>query len=115
MCTELDDLTIGDSFSLPNITDILDQLGNVKYFFTLDLASGYHQNPMHEEHKKKTAFSTPHGHFEFKNAIWVKNAAAAAAAAAVHLLWSIYLCFYLSYSYSRIFFLKNAFIVIIFN
>ncbi|XP_029659455.1 uncharacterized protein LOC115233278 [Formica exsecta] len=38
---KLNDLTIGDSFPLPNITDILDQLGNAKYFTTLDLASGY--------------------------------------------------------------------------
>ncbi|KAL6446821.1 hypothetical protein ACFW04_001329 [Cataglyphis niger] len=43
---KLNDLTIGDSFSLPNITDILDQLGNAKYFTTLDLVSGYHQIPM---------------------------------------------------------------------
>jgi len=39
----LNDLTIGNSFPLPNITDILDQLGNAKYFLTLDLASDYHQ------------------------------------------------------------------------
>jgi len=62
---KLNDLTIGDSFPLPNITDILDQLGNAKYFSTLDLASGYHQIPMREEHKRKTAFSTPYGHFKF--------------------------------------------------
>jgi len=60
---KLNDLTIGDSFPLSNITDILDQLGNAKYFSTLDLASGY-QIPMHE-HRNKTAFSTPYGHFEF--------------------------------------------------
>jgi len=59
------DLTIGDSFPLPNITDILDQLGNAKYFSTLDLASVYHQILMHEEHRNKTAFSTPDGHYEF--------------------------------------------------
>jgi hypothetical protein len=29
---KLNELTIGDSFPLPNITDILDQLGNAKYF-----------------------------------------------------------------------------------
>lgn len=34
---KLNDLTIGDSFPLPNITDILDQLGNAKYFTMLDL------------------------------------------------------------------------------
>ncbi|KMQ90282.1 enzymatic polyprotein endonuclease reverse [Lasius niger] len=61
----LNNLTIGDSFPLPNITDILDQLGNAKCFTTLDLASGYHQIPMAEQDKKKTAFSIPHGHYEF--------------------------------------------------
>ncbi|KMQ85817.1 enzymatic polyprotein endonuclease reverse [Lasius niger] len=61
----LNNLTIGDSFPLPNITDILDQLGNAKYFITLDLASGYHQIPMAERDKNKTAFSIPYGHYEF--------------------------------------------------
>jgi len=57
---KLNDLTIGDSFPQPNITEILDQLGNAKYFTTLDLTSGYHQIPMAEKDKQKTAFSTPY-------------------------------------------------------
>jgi len=48
---KLNDLTIGYSFPLPNITDTLDQLGNAKYFSTVDLASRYHQILMQEEHK----------------------------------------------------------------
>jgi len=55
----LNELTIGDSFPLPNITNILDQLGNAKYFSTLDLASNYHQIARREKDKSKTAFSTP--------------------------------------------------------
>jgi len=55
--------------------DILDQLGNAKYFF-ICLASGYHQIPMHEEHKKKTAFSIPYGHFEFNKMPFGKNTSA---------------------------------------
>lgn len=74
---KLNDLTIGDSFPLPNITDILDQLENVKYFTTLDLASGYHQIPMAEQSKQKTAFSTPYGHYEFNRMPFgLKNAPA---------------------------------------
>jgi len=55
---KLNDLTIGDSYPLPNITDILDQLGSAKYFSTLDLASGYPQITMNEKDKNKIAFST---------------------------------------------------------
>uniref|UniRef100_A0A6V7LZN9 RNA-directed DNA polymerase n=1 Tax=Bracon brevicornis TaxID=1563983 RepID=A0A6V7LZN9_9HYME len=62
---KLNDITIGDSFPLPNITDILDQLGQAKYFSTLDLAAGFHQIPVKEEDKCKTAFSTPLGHYEY--------------------------------------------------
>lgn len=51
--------TIGDGYPLPNITDILDQLGKARYFTTLDLASGFHQIPMHEQDAHKTAFKRP--------------------------------------------------------
>lgn len=40
--------TAGDAYPLPNITEILDQLCSAKYFSVFDLASGFHQIPMHE-------------------------------------------------------------------
>jgi len=61
----LNQVTIGDAFPLPNITDILDQLGKSKYYTTLDLAQGYHQVPMNPADREKTAFSTDKGHYEF--------------------------------------------------
>jgi transposase InsO family protein len=61
----LNDITIGDSYPIPNIAEILDQLGKSKYFSTLDLASGFHQIKMAEQDAPKTAFSVPQGHFEF--------------------------------------------------
>lgn len=62
----LNEVTIGDAFPLPNIVDILDQLGRSKYYSTLDLAHGYHQIPMDPSDRCKTAFSTDRGHFEFE-------------------------------------------------
>lgn len=62
---KLNEISIGDAYPLPNITDILDQLGRSKYFTTMDLANGYHQVRVTEEDRVKTAFSTQMGHFEF--------------------------------------------------
>lgn len=61
----LNEKTVADAYPLPNISDILDQLGGAKYFSILDLASGFHQIPINEDDACKTAFSTPHGHYEF--------------------------------------------------
>lgn len=58
--------TVKDSYPLPLITDILDQLGSAKYFSTLDLSSGFHQIPIDPESRPKTAFSTPYGHYQYK-------------------------------------------------
>lgn len=54
---ELNRVTIKDAFPIPNIADILDQLGKSQYFSCLDLASGYHQVKMNPEDTEKTAFS----------------------------------------------------------
>lgn len=62
---------------MPNITKILDQLRNAKYFSTLDLASEYHQIPMKEEDKDKLVFSTPYEHYEYNRMPFeLKNAPA---------------------------------------
>ena len=62
---DLNKITVPDAYPLPNINEILDQLGGAKYFSVFDLASGFHQIPMKPEDAPKTAFSTPHGHYEF--------------------------------------------------
>jgi hypothetical protein len=62
---KLNDVTVGDSFPLPNIQDILDKLGRATYFSALDCASGYWQVPLLEEYRVKTAFSTATGHYEY--------------------------------------------------
>jgi len=73
----LNEKTIGDAYPLPNITDILDQLGGAKYFSVFDLASGFHQIRMHPDDSHKTAFSTSHSHYEFDRMSFdLKNAPA---------------------------------------
>jgi len=47
---------VGDSYPLPLITDILGALRKARYYTTLDLASGFHQVPLREEDRQKTAF-----------------------------------------------------------
>ncbi|KAK9739051.1 hypothetical protein QE152_g9310 [Popillia japonica] len=42
---KLNEKTVGDAYPLPNIEDILDQLGHAQYFTTLDLASGLYSRP----------------------------------------------------------------------
>lgn len=74
---KLNEKTIGDAYPLPNISDILDQLGKARYFSCFDLASGFHQIPMEPRDALKTAFNTPSGHFEYKQMPFgLKNAPA---------------------------------------
>ena len=74
---KLNEKTIGDAQPLPLVSDILDQLGGAKYFSILDLASGFHQIEMNLKDKQKTAFTTPHDHYEFNRMPFgLKNAPA---------------------------------------
>lgn len=72
---KVNEKTIDDKYPIPNITDILDKLGNCQYFSTLDLASGFHQIEMNPADISKTAFNVEHGHFEFlRMPMGLKNA-----------------------------------------
>lgn len=62
---KLNELSVGDKYPLPNISDLLDQLGKCQYFTTLDLASGFHQIEINPNDIPKTAFSVENGHYEF--------------------------------------------------
>jgi len=58
-------VTKSDTFPLPRIDDLLDQLGKAQYFSTLDLASGYWQVQVHPLAHEITAFVTHQGLYEF--------------------------------------------------
>ena len=61
----LNSITTKDVYPLPRVDDILDTLGNARYFTTLDLASGYWQVPLDDDARPKTAFTTHQGLYEF--------------------------------------------------
>lgn len=74
---KLNDKTIDDRHPIPQIEEILDNLGRSCYFTTLDLKSGFHQIELDETSRQKTAFSTDLGHFEFlRMPFGLKNAPA---------------------------------------
>ena len=74
---KLNEKTIGDSYPLPNIIDILDQIGSAQYFSVFDLVSRFHQIKMSPKDSHTTAFSTPYVHYEFdRMPFGLKNAPA---------------------------------------
>ena len=63
---QLNAVTKADTYPLPCVDDLLDQLGRCQFFSTLDLASGYWQIRVSPTSQEKTAFVTPQGLYEFK-------------------------------------------------
>ena len=60
-----------DAYPLPRINVLLQKLGKARYFTKIDLASGFHQVPVHIQSREITAFCTPQpiegiSHFQWK-------------------------------------------------
>ena len=69
LCIDYRDLNLvtkADTFPLPRVDELLDQLGRSKYFSTPDLTSGYWQVAVHPTSREKTAFITHQGLYEFQ-------------------------------------------------
>ena len=58
-------VTEKDVYPLLDINEILSVFDGSQWFTSLDLASGYWQVAVNEQDKKKTAFITKHGTYEF--------------------------------------------------
>ena len=68
MCIDyicLNSNTITDSWPSPRIDEMLARLHGAKYFSKLGLRDGYHQVPIKESDRFKTAFTCRYGTFEF--------------------------------------------------
>ena len=68
MCIDyrsLNEVTIKNKYPLPRIDDLFDQLKDEKYFFEIDLRSGYYQLKIWLSDIPKTAFVTCYGQYEF--------------------------------------------------
>ena len=68
MCVDyrkLNKVTINEPYPLPNIEDLIANIGSSKFITTLDLTKGYYQVPVNPQHREKTAFVTPYGKYEF--------------------------------------------------
>jgi len=62
---QLNEITHWDSYPLPLIEELQNQLGQAKWFTSLDLKEAYYQVRMKKGEEWKTAFWTRYGHYEY--------------------------------------------------
>ncbi|XP_033758666.1 uncharacterized protein LOC117340982 [Pecten maximus] len=63
---QLNKITVFDAEPMPSPDDLFAKLSQCKYFSKFDLSKGYWQVPLSPDAKKKSAFTTSFGLFQFK-------------------------------------------------
>jgi len=63
---KLNSQTVGNEFPLPNIAEIINKLGEAKFFSSIDLLQAYHQVPLTDRAKALTAFRTADRHLQYE-------------------------------------------------
>ena len=61
----VNEISKGETFPLPRLDDLVDQVGNARFITTVDLSKGYWQVELTDRARQISAFSTPFGHYEF--------------------------------------------------
>lgn len=64
---KLNAVTLPQSYPIPLIDEIIDQMKGAKFFTTLDLHGAFHQVPLHNSCKQYTAFSTTYEKYQFNS------------------------------------------------
>ena len=59
-----------DSYPLPVLDETTSSLLGSKCFSVLDCYNGFWQVPIKEEHRERTGFTVPFGHYEFNRLLW---------------------------------------------
>ena len=59
-------IAVFNAHPMPRTNQILEQKGKAQYISSINLTKGYWQIPMTEEARRKSAFITPFGLFEFR-------------------------------------------------
>ncbi|KAK3285936.1 hypothetical protein CYMTET_6478 [Cymbomonas tetramitiformis] len=61
----INNLTVKDKYPLPDIQQLFDSMHGAKYFSSFDAVDGFWQMAMAPEDIEKTAFTSPHGSYEW--------------------------------------------------